>query len=38
MKATLETITGVTINRDIDTAESPWVSYAFELISLLLRS
>ena len=23
MKATLETVTGITINRDIDTAESP---------------
>lgn len=23
MKATLETVTGVTINRDIDTADSP---------------
>ena len=46
MKATLETVTGITINRDIDTAESPKAidqlmdghideaKSAFELISL----
>ena len=28
MKATLETVTGVTINRDIDTADSQWASSA----------
>ena len=35
MKATLETVTGITINRDIDTAESPMGIIVWQIHSFL---